>query len=74
MWTNVVITCKVTLGEVSWYASALWRDDPEVEPVQLVKSGIARVHPLDGPAAVLASVVREIDWEHAELRDGTVGP
>lgn len=67
MWSNVVLTCRITLGEVEWYASALWRDDYESEPVQLVKSGRARVHPLAQPMDIMDAVLHELDWETAQI-------
>lgn len=68
MWSNVVLTCRITLGEIEWYASALWRDDYESEPVQLTKSGHGRVHPLAEPMDILQAVLSELESDAGQLR------
>jgi len=69
MWTNVVITCRVTLGEIEWYASALWRDDYDTEPVMLSKTGHARVHPLADPMDIWNAVLSELNFQDAQLHE-----
>jgi len=60
MWTAVHLSVQLTLDLARWHASALWLDDPALDPVMLTKSGHVRVHPYDSPDAVLARVLDDL--------------
>lgn len=66
MWTAVHLSVQVTLDLARWHASALWLDDPSVEPVMLNRGGDVRVHPYDSPPQILARVLAEVTRDGAE--------
>ena len=57
MWTSVHLTVRVVLDLAEWQGTAVWQDDPDVDPVSISRSGTTRVHPYDAPQDVLQHCV-----------------
>jgi hypothetical protein len=61
VWTSQHLSVTQVWDLALWTQTATWAESTTDQPVALVRSGEARIHPYDAPTQVLAAVLREIE-------------
>jgi hypothetical protein len=69
VFTQVTITCTTIWDEVSWHATATWREDAESQPVVLTRGGRAPLNGEWSPHAIAQACIRAMGESFGQVQE-----